>query len=817
MSKLKYNAGNADQIQSAFEDAAAFIGEAKDYVVSFSNSLDSTCENLRRTLNTRIEITNREIRSLDYEDISLNTYLADCKAKLQSINTKKSDIDSQINSLKSNLVSIKVFFSDASSAFGQISKFINEFEANNGIVSFESLEGEVVVAATTEEGQTIVTFKVPVGEDENGDTVYAELTLGELLNAFYTETMTSINSVYSASVVLGEDAFMSDPTIAVNAVNSAHSFVTSLTSNAGHLFGVATLDGIGAVLSAAGIDDDIKNKITSEDFEFSNWIPNVVNDSQWDDEQKEKYQEYLNSLTNSKLISNGAQIAAGMVGAFGLIGNALINYNEETDVFEYDNTNLVNDTANSGEPTSNGTNVTGNNVGSNGSNSSGNWSGSTSTGNTSSSNSSNNSSDSSSNSDKKEETSEDKKEDKTKDTEEIKTEETIKEIEVPDVTELEDASTIPETVEVDLGEKDYDQLARDAIEADQEAVALQRTKVIEEANQLFEAEDKTALVEKLKEYGYTDLDINDIIADRDLTINALVQGDYNKQLATKAIELATQDNVTDFDTSYDDGLCCHDFYNGEAEQLLTNMSADPDVITANTNLTAAEAKYTEAVTAANESITKMTESKTAMETVKTEITTEIAASTDNWRADVKAEYDAEVNTLKDTFVKENGTADKWNNDQILEYTKIADEVKTKYATEIQADTTKWTEEQINKYNESIETYNTAVKDATTTIEASNTAKTEYETAKAGLETARENFLKEIKDEYTTQTPVVEDSTTNGIESTTNGTTVPGIGISDQDILGSLDISGSGVTLGNTTNAASVETTTTTTTTDTTNS
>lgn len=805
MAYLKYNSENITSIITNIDNVKSNLSDAKDYLSSFLTSLNSTCTNLFNKANSSIRNYEAEIESIKRNkpvtfSLDLDTSYLFYRSQINKLNTKISDIKTKYNEISSRVRTIKVnigkiesFLLRLRKAFFLIDKFVTEFEDNNGKVVLDELENDTIHVTEAENGEKIVTFRVQVGENENGEPIYAEFTMGELLNAFYTETMSSINSVYSISVVLGEDALVSDPTIAVNAVNSSHSFVNSLASSAPHLFGIATLDGVGAVLGTAGIDEDVKNEIASEDFNFSKWLPTASGDSEWDDEKKSHYEEFLSSLTNGDF-SSKASVAAGVVGAFGIVGNGLINYNKETDEFEFDSVKTV--TIDDIQPSSNSTIVGGSSTSSG---ISGGGSGGYSYGGSGSGTSYSGSGSGNSNNGGSSKTDADKKDNKdTKSDEELKTEEKVIEtVEVPEVVKTEDASKIPEKVEVDLGEKDYDQMARDALESDTTTLEAHRAEVVQEANALFDSADKTALKEKLTEYGYTEMDIDNIIADRDLTVSALLQGDYSKQLATKATELATQDNVTDFTSSYGEELCCHDFYNGEAEQLMSNMSADSGVVAAKTNLAAAESKYNEAVTAANDSIAKMNESKTNMETVKTEITTEISKSTDNWRSDIKAEYDAEVNLAKDEFVKKHGTADKWNNDQILEYTKLSDEIKTKYTTEIQADSTKWTEEQVKKYNESIEQYNTSVKEATTSIETSNAIKTEYDTAKSNLETARETFINNVKKNYKTENSVIDSDSSNEI-TTPTPEVGSNVGVSDQDILGSLNITGNSASLGSST-------------------
>lgn len=305
---------------------------------------------------------------------------------------------------------------------------------------------------------------------------------------------------------------------------------------------------------------------------------------------------------------------------------------------------------------------------------------------------------------------------------------------------------LPETVEADYGKKDYDLLAREQFEAQgDEKIAENRAKITEEANRLFEAEDKTELIKKLKEYGYTEMDINDIIKDRNLVTSALIEGNQRQQLANIAKDLAKKDGIEDFDSKYDDGQCCHNFYDGTNEALLGNMSKDPTVATAKEALNDATTKYTDSVKTAQEAITKVNEAEKAIQSTTDEIVKDVAADTKNWSAAEQKKYNAELKEAQDKFINENGDSTKWDSTKVNEYQKIEKDLKDKYVEEVQKDSTKWSNEQIEKYNKSVDNYNEVLKDANTKYEATKAAKTAYDNSKDSYEKTCETFIEKVKE------------------------------------------------------------------------
>lgn len=275
---------------------------------------------------------------------------------------------------------------------------------------------------------------------------------------------------------------------------------------------------------------------------------------------------------------------------------------------------------------------------------------------------------------------------------------------------------LPEKVE-DTVTKDYDDLARREYEAlGEEEISKRRLKIMEQVDKAFESGDLTAIKAKLKEYGYSDSEIEAICADRNKLMLALVEGDQRAYMAEKALELAKADGIENYDTTYDNGQKYSDLVDGTSNVLIANMSTDEKVSEAFGVFTKAEETYIEKVANATAAVESALLSKTALDEMKAK------------------------------FVKEFGTED----------------------------TTKWSEEAANKYNEAIKDYNKKAEDAKTKLEEKDKAKKEYDEAKEDYEEAKEDFADRIKKGLTGENSEGE-SPSDGTENPGDGTTTPGDG------------------------------------------
>ena len=276
--------------------------------------------------------------------------------------------------------------------------------------------------------------------------------------------------------------------------------------------------------------------------------------------------------------------------------------------------------------------------------------------------------------DKTKEKGKDKTKDKNK---EVKEEKKVEIVKVTD-TELKPIENIKKI------EKDYDFLARIEYEAQGEsAITQKRLELIEEANTLFE--NKDALQQKLQQFGYSESDISRISEDRSATIQAIVEGGTKQELAEIANRLAGADNVTDFNTVYNEKANIDDLYNGKTDEFLLITSSDPKVKSSYEFVLDIKDSYDYAVKAANEAV------------------------------EAQAKAKADLDSLKATFVKNSGD-----------------------------DMSKWANEQIKAYNEKVTEYNKLVEEANVKIDKVDEAYSSYETSMKIYEQNKTNFYNEVK-------------------------------------------------------------------------
>lgn len=257
-------------------------------------------------------------------------------------------------------------------------------------------------------------------------------------------------------------------------------------------------------------------------------------------------------------------------------------------------------------------------------------------------------------------------------------EEITNDIEIEKVVEHE----LPESVEAEV-EKDYDQLARDAYEFGEgaEAIGEFRANLSLEVQDMYFNGDLSGLREKLEGYGYSSPEVEAILNDPSMTINAVLEGETRIILAEKAAELAAADGVENFESSYNDV----DFANLQKNpvELLQTASLDENVCELKDNMDAALEEYETAVEDTNAALENVNESKASM-----------------------------------------------------------DAIKEKYETEYGKDTTKWTEEAVNEYNDSIKAYNESVENANTKMEELSEFKEKYNEANESFVKSKNDYYKE---------------------------------------------------------------------------
>lgn len=238
---------------------------------------------------------------------------------------------------------------------------------------------------------------------------------------------------------------------------------------------------------------------------------------------------------------------------------------------------------------------------------------------------------------------------------------------------------IPEALTIEL---DFDELALEQFEAlGEEKINSLYNEVTNEVMTLFDDSDKSALIKKLSDYGYSQSDIDMIILDREMAINACITGERRALLTQYANGLAAQGGITDFDTAYDNELK----YGIDDSSDFVYAMGDKDVAKAYETYSTAREEYFKAVSDANTSIADAETAKTELETLKAEL---VKSSTD--------------------------------------------------------DMTKWTEEQLTKYNDAVKKYNEALKTSIDGVKATEELKLKYESTRADYLEEREEYIEELQ-------------------------------------------------------------------------
>ena len=751
MAKIKVDEGEVGVLQGA-----------ADLASSSAESLNGPIEQLKsdayNDLDTKLEQFKNDHpkpeQGENQSDEEHNKEVSDWETKIQTAEGKVSDAKQKIDEHYANAVSavgkIAKKMGNVSTALSAVLTAVNNFNGNVDMKkAFESLNIEVYIDIdnNVNGGETpIVHYKV-------GDE---DFTLSELLNAFYTYTGMSMSTVVQGAL-LAEELGISPEDYAGekgDAIRQAMlDQVNALTSFAAktRAFGLATEEDQNNMAKSLGID-------LSQYTSASSLIG--------DDDTKDKYSGALSKALNgiNGLATESAKVFGGALGAFGLASflNANHDPNNPSKTSEDDKTSDDDDKTqdednqnnnNTNDSTNNNNNSGGGPGGGNGGSSGGSGgSGGGSGGGHGGSGGSSGKSSKGKTTNPKEtdpidptatptETPTNPIKDKEKTTG-TPTEPTIPGTVTPTegntepLETPEDASELPtETLPTEIQdlEKDYDDLARQQFEAQgEEAISEHRAEVIEEANRLFEAEDKTPLREKLKAYGYEDADIEAIIQDRDLTISALVSGDQREQLAKIANELAEKDGVKEFDTVYDNAQTATSLTDGTTTKLLANMSSDEGIKNAYTTLEASEKAYTEANTAAISAMAAVTAAQTKLTEITNKIGTNIKENPSQWDTKTMKAYNEEVTKLHTATVNSiGGNINNWSNDDIKKYQAAESEATTKVAYSRGTDLSTWSTEQKAKYEKNLislrEKYDKAYgKD---TSKWSSEVKKSYETAK----------------------------------------------------------------------------------------
>jgi len=211
----------------------------------------------------------------------------------------------------------------------------------------------------------------------------------------------------------------------------------------------------------------------------------------------------------------------------------------------------------------------------------------------------------------------------------------------------------------------------------------------------YDSGDLDSIRSLLEDYGLSSTEIDTILQDKQLTLKSVLYCDKREILAEKAKALAAADGIENYESIYETDVDLSELNNTGPNELLMISSEDEACRTAYTDMIAAKQSYKAAITETNEALQLTRETKTAME-------------------EIQAKYAEEYDTT---------------------------------------DTTKWTEEAANEYNEAIKSYNEAANRYNEKAESLETAKTEYSEARETFENAENDYYQKIKDDSETEVEV----------------------------------------------------------------
>jgi len=239
------------------------------------------------------------------------------------------------------------------------------------------------------------------------------------------------------------------------------------------------------------------------------------------------------------------------------------------------------------------------------------------------------------------------------------------------IEEIFDDIDLPEKVETELyedGNIDYDEIARNEFEfdSDYEKILQNRTEIVNELEEKFALGDLGDIKAELKEYGYSDPEIESIIADKDLTIRAILEGDQKAQIAHRACELAAKDGVKDYVSSYEQRPDYNDLTKEGPSEILLLASEDKQVVDAKYKMDDAAIKYDNAVKETNNMLTKVQEDKKLMLEIKERYEKEYGTDTTKWTEEAALEYNESIKTYNESLTKAS------------EQVKLVDEAKNSY-------------------------------------------------------------------------------------------------------------------------------------------
>ena len=129
--------------------------------------------------------------------------------------------------------------------------------------------------------------------------------------------------------------------------------------------------------------------------------------------------------------------------------------------------------------------------------------------------------------------------------------------------------------------------------------------IIEETKQLYVG-NKTVLEDRLRGYGYNELDISKILASENLTVKAMLDGGRRFKLSEIAKELAAEDGIKEYKSRYFDNISILDLENGSYEKLFVNLTeSDPTFDQLSNDYFSAEREFADFANTANKDLEEL--------------------------------------------------------------------------------------------------------------------------------------------------------------------------------------------------------------------
>ena len=200
---------------------------------------------------------------------------------------------------------------------------------------------------------------------------------------------------------------------------------------------------------------------------------------------------------------------------------------------------------------------------------------------------------------------------------------------------------IPATINPDIAKSIDQQAAEIYFNRSPEEIAAERANALSAVDMAFSGENVEEFKDVLRQGGFSDVDIDVIMNNKEIAVTAYILASESKSLTDIANQLAVANNIQNFDTMYDNGLNRMSLENGLSQSKLM-AEVDDSVQDARTNVQHARNKYNESVKKANDSIEDAEKKKKEMEEVKKRIIEKSGEDPSKWDDDDVEAYNKAI-------------------------------------------------------------------------------------------------------------------------------------------------------------------------------